>query len=294
MRKFIYLFAIAAVMLGMASCGDGNNPDQPEQLTPGALKGKFTVAPGKQVRFSQGNLQYHQDKAAADNDYFAFAEHQYTIIGKEGNEGIDKVPCTIDLFGWGTGNSPRETSTDDADYAEFHEWGNNRIRNGGNEANLWRTLTQDEWVYLFHERTNAEKLFGLGSVNGVNGTILLPDNWTLPAGVTFTPSTEKGLEWKGDHYNDENIEIATFSHNTYSATEWDDVMERAGAVFLPAAGFRYNTDAIGCSSLGYYWSDTPYDENYAYYLVFDVDKLQPQEFSFRYRGQSVRLVQDIN
>jgi len=27
MRNFFYLFAIAAVMLGMASCGDGNNTD---------------------------------------------------------------------------------------------------------------------------------------------------------------------------------------------------------------------------------------------------------------------------
>ena len=34
MRKFFYLFAIAAVMLGMASCGDGNTPEQ----APFALK----------------------------------------------------------------------------------------------------------------------------------------------------------------------------------------------------------------------------------------------------------------
>ena len=291
MRNFFYLFAIAAVMLGMASCGDGNNPDQPEQLTPGALKGKFTVAPGKQVRFSQGNLQYHQDKAAADNDYFAFAEHQYTIIGKEGNEGIDKVPCTIDLFGWGTGNSPRETSTDDADYAEFHEWGNNRIRNGGNEANLWRTLTKDEWVYLFYDRANAATLFGLGSVNGVNGSILLPDNWVLPAGASFTASTTQGLEDQGSDYHNNNGN--NFSHNTYSAKQWA-TMESAGAVFLPAAGDRIGTDVLNVGSDGRYWSASPSGTSIAYYLYFGLYDLGPQYGYYRDNGQSVRLVHDIN
>lgn len=291
MRKFFYLFAIAAVMLGMASCGDGNNPDQPEQLTPGALKGKFSVAPGKQVRFSQGNLQYHQDKAAANNDHFAFAEHQYTIIGKEGNEGIDKVPCTIDLFGWGTGNSPRKTSTDDADYAEFHEWGDNPIRNGGNEANLWRTLTKDEWVYLFYDRANADTLFGLGSVNGVNGTILLPDNWVLPAGASFTASTTQGLEDQGSDYHNNNGN--NFSHNTYSAKQWA-TMESAGAVFLPAAGDRIGTDVLKVGSDGRYWSASLSGTSIAYYLYFGLYDLGPQYGYYRDNGQSVRLVQDIN
>ena len=290
MRKFFYLFAIAAVMLGMASCGDGNNPDQPEQLTPGALKGKFSVAPGKQVRFSQSNLQYH-DEAAAHNDYFAFAELQYTIIGKEGNEGTDKVPCTLDLFGWGTDNSPRKTSTDNGDYATFTDWGNNPIRNGGNEANLWRTLTKDEWVYLFYVRTNAEKLFGLGSVNGVNGTIILPDDWVKPSEVSFTPSTTKGLAYQGKYYYNSNGN--NFSHNTYTAEQWA-VMEKAGAVFLPAAGRRSGTDVLSVGSYGGYWSDTPSGTKYAYHLYFDSGYLNPQIYNNRYRGQSVRLVQDIN
>lgn len=292
MRKFFYLFAIAAVMLGMASCGDGNNPDQPEQLTPGALKGKFSVAPGKQVRFSQSNLQYH-DEAAAHNDYFAFAELQYTIIGKEGNEGTDKVPCTLDLFGWGTANYPRKTSTDNGDYATFTDWGNNPIRNGGNEANLWRTLTKDEWVYLFHERTNAEKLFGLGSVNGVNGTIILPDDWdrVKPSEVSFTPSTTKGLAYQGKYYYNSNGD--NFSHNIYTAEQWA-VMKKAGAVFLPAAGRRSGTDVLSVGSYGGYWSDTPSGTKYAYHLYFDEKYLDLQIYNNRYRGQSVRLVQDIN
>lgn len=57
----------------------------------------------------------------------------------------------IDLFGWGTGNNPTQSSANIGDYSDFADWGLvNAIRNGGNETGLWRTLTKDEWAYLFY------------------------------------------------------------------------------------------------------------------------------------------------
>ena len=193
----------------------------------------------------------------------------------------------IDLFGWGTGINPTYTSTDYNDYATFTDWGVNAIINGGDEANLWRTLTKDEWVYLFYGRADAATKFGLGSVNGVNGTILLPDNWTLPTGASFTASTTQGLADQGTYYYDDNG--GHFADNTYTAEQWT-VMESAGAVFLPAAGGRYGTDVYNVGSYGYYWSATPSGTNGAYYLYFYSDYLSPQSFSIRYYGRSVRLV----
>ena len=217
--------------------------------------GPFSVSEKKTVFFSPGNLQYQPSTKT-----WRFAEHQWEVIG-EGNNLNIPIPSAswIDLFGWGTGNNPTLSSTDVNDFSTFTDWGVNAISNGGNEANMWRTLTKDEWEYLIHGRKNAEKLFGLGTVHGLQGTILLPDDWATPSGVTFTPSTERGLVWEGSYYG--NSKNDNYSHNSYMASEWDK-MESAGAVFLPAAGFRDcggsvdYVDYVG--SGGYYWSSTPF------------------------------------
>ena len=252
--------------------------------TEGALSGQFTInAAGDKIAFSQGNLQYQ-----ASTKTWRFAENQYDTIGAA-NENISSTYTGwIDLFGWGTGSNPTETSTNSWDYATFTDWGVNKISNGGNEANLWRTLTKDEWVYLFYGRTNAATLFALGSVNGVNGTILLPDNWVLPTGASFTASTTQGLTDQGTYYYNENG--TNFSHNTYTAEQWSK-MESAGAVFLPAAGYRYRTGVNDVGLLGRYWSATPDDANYAYYISSGSAYLFPQSSHYRYCGLSVRLVQ---
>ena len=67
-------------------------------------------------------------------------------------------------------------------------------------------------------------------------------------------------------------------------------MESAGAVFLPAAGYRDGTDVDYVGSAGYYWSATPYDASNAYELYFNSYSLNPPRDDGRYRGQSVRLV----
>ena len=51
-----------------------------------------------------------------------------------------------------------------------YDWGiYNAIENGGSQDSLWRTLSQDEWLYLIYQRKNAEKLYGVASINGTNG-----------------------------------------------------------------------------------------------------------------------------
>lgn len=154
------------------------------------------------VHFSQGNLQYVGT--------WQFAKHQWDYFGDNQSDNHR------DLFGWGTGDAPNKVSTDYKDYSTFVDWGINAITNGGNKTNLWRTLTKDEWNYLFYSRTNAATLFGLGSVNGINGTVLLPDNWTAPAGAPFTASTTKGLANQGTSYYDSS-KNDHYVDNTYTA-----------------------------------------------------------------------------
>lgn len=248
---------------------------------PGMLSGEFSVSATTKVHFSQGNLQYQ-----ASTGTWRFATNQYDMVGDDNSNISASYSGWIDLFGWGTGNNPTNASTDKGDYATFTDWGTNAISNGGNAANLWRTLTKDEWVYLFCGRANAATLFGLGTVNGVKGTILLPDNWTLPVGASFTASTTQGLTGQGTSYQNENYN--NFSHNTYTAEQWSK-MESAGAVFLPAAGYRSGTDVRSDGS-GLYWSATPLGTDLGNYLLFDWSFFWPQNYAVRYGGKSVRLV----
>ena len=244
---------------------------------PGALSGRFTInASGEKVLFSQGNLQYVGTWQFAENQWDCFSTSQY-------NDHRD-------LFGWGTGDAPNKVSNNDGDYDTFTDWGTNAITNGGNTENSgWRTLTKDEWVYLFYSRENAATLFGFGSVNGMNGLIILPDNWTTPEGASFTASTTLGLTNQGSYYHNGNND--NYSHNTYTAEQWA-VMESAGAVFLPAAAYRHWVDSnIKYTDLGgFYWSSTPYDSDKAYYLTFYYNDLDPQFNEMRYGGRPVRLV----
>ena len=244
---------------------------------PGALSGRFTInASGDKVQFSQGNLQYVGTWQFAENQWDCFSTSQY-------NDHRD-------LFGWGTGDAPNKVSKNNGDYGTFTDWGTNAITNGGNTENSgWRTLTKDEWVYLFYSRVNASTLFGFGSVAGVNGLIILPDNWTTPEGASFTASTTLGLTNQGSYYYNGNND--NYSHNTYTAEQWA-VMESAGAVFLPAAAYRHGVDSNIQYTYqgGFYWSSTPYDSDKAYYLNFYYHSLDPQFKEMRYGGRPVRLV----
>lgn len=237
------------------------------------MKGEFSVSATTKVHFSKGNLQYVGT--------WQFAEHQWDYFGNNQSDNH------FDLFGWGTGDAPNKVTLDNTDYPTFTDWGTNAITNGGNQPNMWRTLTNDEWGYLFYTRDKAADLFGLGIVCGVRGVILLPDNWKLPKGATFTISTTQGLIVQDGYYTNSNDN--NYSHNTYTAEQWS-VMESAGAVFLPAAGYRYGTVGYCIGLDGEYWSTTPYYEYNAYTLDFRSDRLNPQSGSERCLGRAVRLV----
>ena len=203
-----------------------------------------------------------------------FAEHQKDYIGECNANISNTYTGWIDLFGWGTSGHPHgavcfqpwSTSTTDADYYAYGDasynlydqtgeadWGCNAISNGGDKPNQWRTLTKNEWVYLLNTRTTSSGMrYAKAQVDGVNGLIVLPD------------------DWKTSYYtlNSTNTNLASFTSNTITATQWQ-TLEQKGAVFLPAAGRREGT-SLGSSvgDNGQYWSSNYYSNSSAHYLVF--------------------------
>ena len=232
--------------------------------------GIFSVSSSKKVIFSSGNLQYHPA-----NNKWRFAENQTDYVGDANANISSTYNGWLDLFGWSTSATNFGVSTSGwyGYDGSFVDWGTNKI---GNDApNTWRTLTFDEWYYLRYTRTNADALCGVVQVNGVNGLILLPDNWTCPSGVTFK---------SGFHNN-------YAAYQTFTAAEWLK-LEAAGAVFLPAAGYRDGSDVGYVQNFGYYWSATGDGDNYANYLEFRSGGAY-MVYSDRYIGRSVRLVKDL-
>lgn len=262
-------------------------PDQTivnKNATDGVLPGWFSIAPGEKARFAQGNVQYK-----ASTNTWRFAEHQYDFVGEDevGNVYIGDTKCNnnsvdnivydgwLDVFGWGTGKNPMEYKMFPNLYAEYVDWGRNPFINGGNKNDIWRTMTDEEWGYLFDQRPNATKLRGQAVVNGVNGYILLPDDWKLPAGLTFKPEPEN------------------LTANVYSLAQWDK-MEKAGAVFLPAAGDRTMRWMVTPSDGGNYWSSSWYNkEDDEVASAWFYAKGSGARFGRRvFDALSVRLVQD--
>ena len=183
-----------------------------------------------------------------------------------------------------SGTKQVEFSTSGVSRPETHNLYNwNEL--AGLMADGWRVLTKDEWSYIFNERTNHNALYGQGKVNGINGLILLPDEWQPPTGLTFTPlwSTDKGYDL-----------------NVYTSAQWTD-MENAGAVFLPCGGYGVYEDGefqwYDGTIHGSYWSCTEYEyaTEKAYRVVFDDDDIpviNEESVMPKDRYYSVFLVRD--
>lgn len=244
------------------------------------LEGVFSVSATKQVMFSKGNLQYDYN-----TDTWAFAAHQYDMIGSENVKG-SSIAAKIDLFGWSGSEGDVKwgisSSTNYDDYAgDFVDWGQN-MENG----TTWRTMTYSEWMYVIKYRVNAANLMGIARINlnddgseYANGLILLPDRWICPEGVTFKVGL--GSSYKDD-YSD--YQIITLG-------DWQD-LESSGAVFLPAAGSRSGASVSSVQTIGYYWSATPFRTDKAYYIRLSVDEVRYYD-TYRVGGYAVRLVKDL-
>lgn len=232
---------------------------------PGAIPGMFSVSATKKVNFSKGNLQL----SAANT--WKFADSQWSCFGNSQSDNHR------DLFGWGTGNNPNQTSTNNNNYSSFTDWGTAAASSIGSG---WRTLSRFEWNHLFTGRANANTLRTLATVNEIAGLIIMPDGWTA-SGVSLT------------------VTIANYTTNNINSTRWS-TLESQGCVFLPAAGYRNGTSvghgnsSAGNNGLyGCYWSSTVYNANSAYCVDFRSGYVNPASYLYRYLGHSVRLVRPV-
>ena len=208
-------------------------PDGPE----GALPGVFTVSSsGTKVHFSKGNLYY--------DGSFKFQPQQYNIQTSFSSS-------VWGYFGWSTNtNYGKSTSEDNDDYSgSFYDWGK-----AFDNAGTWRTLSKNEWGYLF--QNHRYKFMTLG---GVSGVVVAPDGFI------------------GD--------IPDYNTSTWTAAE------DSGLVFLPE-GYRVGNEIYKTTYL-LYWSSTPDGSESAYRFISYNGNIITNGSYDRYQGQSVRLVTNV-
>ncbi len=281
----------------------------------GAIMAKFTVGEGKQVYFSQGNLQFNVAQGThqcADGTTkpgtWRFAENQYDIIGEDNLMAAATYNGWIDLFGWGTsgwnngnlyyqpynheynaaqaaiayGYGPTDGTNYDyslvGDYA-YSDWGiYNAISNGGNQPNQWRALTSEEWNYLLFKRNHAISLQSRVRLQFSTDSIMY--------GLIIFPDSVSidGIMFLGN--------ASTFDFNVVSYSDWEICAEN-GAIFLPCSGTVSSAGLNMLGTLGEYWSSSC--DSYQHYAqFFRISSNQSQLISLgRSTGSSVRLVKDV-
>lgn len=131
----------------------------------------------------------------------------------------------------------------------------------GAPAGIWHSLTggkNGEWKYLFEHHVNV-----WGTCNSVPGRFIAPD----------------GFE------GDEDALTAAIS-------DWETA-QAVGIVFLPAAGYRNDSDISDVGEDGCYWSSTAQVFNFACYLYFDSENFSPDDLDSCDEGCSIRLVTEV-
>lgn len=294
------------------------------------IPGTFSVSATKKVFFSKGNLQY---QASTGTWRFAENQYDYigSAVGNTTNGDARATQSNwIDIFSWATsgydntaideyairfqpylatistevnstynqyGYGPSTYMTDKnlVGTSANYDWGvYNTISNGGTG---WRTLTQGggegEWFYLLglagtpNPGTNCRSVnntlseqarYTMATIGGTyKGLIIFPDVYVHPDGTDFVAGT----------FNAKSDYTATVSVDGWKK------MEAAGAVFLPAAGYRtYNAVITSPNAQGRYWSVNYYDKLQARYVYFSSSTFGAGYINRCY-GCSVRLVKDV-
>ena len=253
------------------------------------IPGLFTVSNGKQVFFSKGNLYcsgviFNDDGTvkSMENAQWGFEANQYdTTPSYDGN----RVENHISHFMWySTAEQAIALQYDPFWYGETFFAEKDFTVNG---VSTWRTLTGGDngaWKYLINKDNEYGQTIRSGKYRydvkvcgSASCLILLPDDWKWGENGV-------GKGW-----------LSEYSEKT--TVKWS-TMEKAGAVCLPAAGYRDGAEGTAyVHSVGWhgsYQSSTFGVYEDAYRLYFNPDYIYPANVINWHYAYAVRLVTESN
>lgn len=254
-------------------------PNIPE----GALPGVFTInEDGRQVYFSKGNLYYNGEEGSKFNSNLSAGWNFYDKQTDFCNVSSVSANNEISLFTWGYGTWSKEYTNYNYETSDvITDWGT-QIGDGN-----WRTLTSDQWNYLYNVRGGtgyprfARARIKVSSTNtNIYGLLIFPDGYsgrTSGNGISDLNKTDSG---------------GAYPTSSMTESEWKD-LEDLGVVFLPAAGWRNKAITVSKpNSKGYYSSSDPLGMDDCKQFTFDNANINTSS-NKRYLSRSVRLVKDV-
>lgn len=251
------------------------------------LPGLFSIAEGKQVRFSNGNLYCTRSGSAGSYSYsFAFEANQYDyrcFAGGTNDKAVLNGTTTVTPsntsghFEWYPGKDDYgafQTAENIYDQTTVKlDWG--VAYNAQHTGENWTTLSSDEVTYLLKTRkinnkTDWGNTFMKVTYNGVQGWIIYPDEYT------------------GTLYD----KFATFGKDEFPGD----------CAFLPFAGGRYADGKVSNagSKLQYWTCSNGTSQTNAYYFEYNAAG-SPAYLNYaiistgaKASGSPVRLVTAVN
>lgn len=262
----LYTITILAPAPGGGGGAPGGGAGAGLDVDENSLSGLFSVSSEKKVRFSKGNLYYSNTGWHIEEnqvDYHTWANFASCFKGFFYPNGTNEVE--VGLFFW-------SSNTDVATCGNYFELAYMDGTTPSPSETLftnqysspigsdWFVLSSDEWHYLFEGRQNAGVGFGFANVCNQDGIVLLPDSFPDPR------RNQSPTAFEGRFQSSE-----THKKSVYSEMGWA-AMQAAGAVFLPAVGYR----SANSASIEYlktkacYWaSDCTTDESKASCILID-------------------------
>lgn len=223
----------------------------------GALSGEFKVNDSdKKVYFSKGNMYCYTGGPYRPN--FEFEENQYSFAEAwdmnhvshfywDGHEEHSYTYLPADTH---SGNGVLFTNDSDDDEKP------NSIFAANDLFGTYRTLSKDEWKYLFEHHQHRRV-----TVNGIGGCVIAPYGTALASDKTSFTTSE---------LNDGHL------------------------VFLPVAGSRYAGTYLESEiGYGYYWSSSAADDGYSYCVCIDGNEVCLVKKHID-SGCCIRLVTDMD
>lgn len=204
--------------------------------------------------------------------------------GDNNNNGGNSQPSVVDLglsVKWATCNLG---AAKPEDYGDYYAWGETEPK----EDYSWSTYKWCNGLYSTITKYNTLSFYSTVD----NKTVLEPEDdvahvklggkWRMPTDAEWTELRTKCIwtwvtNYKGSGINGRLVEATN-----------------GNSIFLPAAGFRVDTNLEGAGSAGCYWSSSLYTSipEYAWLVSFRSGYVNRYYDGYRYYGLSVRPVSE--
>ncbi|MCQ2318932.1 MAG: hypothetical protein MJZ90_08460 [Bacteroidales bacterium] len=245
--------------------------------TDGSGTGSFT----SNITGLTENTTYYVRAYATNSEGTSYGEQKSftTLSGGGGDHEYVDLGLPSGLL-WATCNVGADSPED---YGWYFMWGS--VTEGGDPNCSWANCPGNGGSSDYNATA-----FNTWEAANLTGGVLNPDvdaataNW---GGDWRMPTT---TEWQ-ELYS--NTTCTWTTENGVYGRKFMSKTDGSKYIFLPAAGYRLDTDVVDAGSYGFYWSSSLYSSypNLAYSMFFNSGDVFPQNHYYRYYGFSVRPVQ---